>query len=123
MTVDGLEEFTAGHEFGFRQLRGSALPRRLAGLSDMPAYFFHIRTPEALLVDDVGIELRDLEQVRVEAVRGARSMMASSLKAGHAVDHQVFEICNEAGELVLRLRFRDVLTVPDDPSAPISGKN
>lgn len=79
----------------------------------MPRYFFNVRSPAGLSVDDVGVELTSQAQVEIEAVKGARGLMAEELKAGRPVDHQSFEVFGEDGRLVLTLRFRDVLFVPD----------
>ncbi|TDR85306.1 DUF6894 family protein [Enterovirga rhinocerotis] len=75
----------------------------------MPRYFFHIRSPDMFMPDEVGIELRDLDAARAAAIQGARDIMAENLRAGRGVDHQRFEICDEAGNLDLVLTFRDVL--------------
>ena len=80
----------------------------------MPRYFFDISTPSTFLRDDVGVEFETFNEVKVEAIKGARGIMAEDLQAGRPVDHQQFEIRDDVGELVLTLRFRDVLTLPDD---------
>ena len=80
----------------------------------MPRYFFDISTPSTFLRDDIGVEFETFHQVKVEATKGARGIMAADLQAGRPVDHQQFEVRDEVGELVLTLRFRDVLTVPDE---------
>ena len=62
----------------------------------------------------MGVELADLDRVEIEAIRGARGLMAADLQAGLPVDHQQFEVRDETGATVLTLRFRDVISVPDD---------
>lgn len=79
----------------------------------MPRYYFDISSPGAFLRDESGVEFEHLDQVEPAAVEGARGMMAEDLKAGRPIDHQQFEIRDEGGSLVLTLRFRDVLTLPD----------
>lgn len=79
----------------------------------MPRYFFHIRSPDTFLEDEVGVDLRDLDQVRAEARQGARDIMAEDLRAGRTIDHQRFEICDADGVVVLGLVFRDVLPLPE----------
>lgn len=79
----------------------------------MPIYFFHIRSPTALLVDEVGLELRDLDEARATAEQGACDIMAEDLKAGREIDHQSFEVFTEDGKLALVLVFRDVLRFPN----------
>ena len=80
----------------------------------MPLYFFDISAPGTFLQDDVGVAFEHLDQVRAEAIKGARGIMAEDLQAGRPVDHQQFEVRDEGGARVLTLRFRDVLTLPDD---------
>ena len=79
----------------------------------MPRYFFNILSPgTAALRDDLGVVLKDIEEVRIEAVKGARGIMAEDLRGGRPVDHQRFEVVDESGLIVLTLPFRDVLTLP-----------
>ena len=80
----------------------------------MPRFFFNISSPTTFLPDDIGVEFETLDQVRIEAIKGARGIMAEDLQAGRPVDHQQFQVHDATGILVLVLRFRDVLTVPDN---------
>ncbi len=75
----------------------------------MPRYYFHIMSPGTCLPDEVGVELPDVDHVRTEAQQGARDIMAEDLRAGRTVDHQAFEVRDQAGELVFALTFRDML--------------
>lgn len=79
----------------------------------MPRYYFHISSSDTFVRDEIGVEFDRLDQVEPEAIKGAREILAEYLKAGRPVDHQQFEIRDQAGALVLTLRFRDVMTVPD----------
>ena len=100
-------QLTIGYVFGLRWLRGVALPRINGGI--VPKFFFHIRGPDAFIEDDVGVELRDIDHVKAEAQQGARDIVAADLRAGRMIDHQSFEICDERGEIVLVLAFRDMV--------------
>ncbi len=86
----------------------------------MPTYFYNIRSPEGYSADETGIFFVDADQAREEAVLGARGMLAQDLKAGRPVDHQQFEVTDEAGALVFTLRFRDVIDVPAQASGQSS---
>ena len=83
----------------------------------MPRFFYNTMSPDTALIDDVGIVLTDLAEVHSEAVKGARGIMAEDLLAGRPVDHQRFEVMDESGRLVMKLVFRDVLTLPGDSNS------
>ncbi len=84
----------------------------------MPTFYYNIRSPKGYSADEIGIVFADPDQARVEAVLGARGMLAEDLKAGRPIDHQQFEVTDEAGALVFTLRFRDVVDVPAQPTVP-----
>ena len=75
----------------------------------MPRFFFHLRSPETFLEDEIGLELPDIGHVKAEAQQGARDVMAEDLRAGRIIDHHSFEICDEGGETVLVVTFRDMV--------------
>lgn len=45
-------------------------------------YFFHLREPGAFLADEEGLELSDLNAVKIAAIAGARSIIAGDAMAG-----------------------------------------
>ncbi len=45
----------------------------------MERFFFHIMNGKAIL-DDIGIELADMDQVRAEAIRASGQMLSSGLQ-------------------------------------------
>ena len=75
----------------------------------MPIFFLHLRESGERIEDPQGTSFPSLMSARAEAIRAAREMMAESLRQGLPLDHEQIEICNEAGELVEVVRFRDVL--------------
>jgi hypothetical protein len=79
----------------------------------MPRYFFHIRGSDGLIRDPDGSDLPDLNAARIEAEKAARDLLANLLRAGEALDGQVFEISDEHGQLLESLPFRSVLRLPD----------
>lgn len=78
----------------------------------MPKYYLNIRSKDGLIIDPDGIDRPDLDQVRAEAVAGAREILAAQLIAGEPLDGQQIEICSEAGELLDVIRFSDMIIVP-----------
>ena len=74
----------------------------------MPRYFLHLRADGRLIEDPDGSLLANLEEAHLEAVHGARDILAEQLRCGVPLNGQQFEICDEAGTLVDTVRFRDV---------------
>ena len=87
------------------RLQTATLYRTLR-LPIMPRFYFHIRDGETLIEDPDGSELPDLEAARVEALEGARTILAEKVKAGAVVDGQRFEIVDESGAVRATLPFR-----------------
>jgi hypothetical protein len=77
----------------------------------MPRYFFHIRSPEEFIRDEEGIELADLDRVRWEAVEGAKGLLKQAIDQDRTLDHQEFEVADEAGRIVLTYPFRDAIKI------------
>jgi hypothetical protein len=75
----------------------------------MPRYFFHIRTDLAFIRDPDGSDLPDLNAARSEAAHSARHLLAALLRDGKVLDGQVFEIADEAGNVLERIPFHSVL--------------
>lgn len=75
----------------------------------MPLYFFDEITGVAVIEDDLGVELPDLEAARSEATKAAREQIAESAKAGFdALDWQ-FVVRDERRRLMFKLPFREAL--------------
>ncbi|RWM87823.1 MAG: hypothetical protein EOR84_29025 [Mesorhizobium sp.] len=83
----------------------------------MPRYFFHIRSEDGHLVEDLeGQEFADLAQAEENAMASAKEILAEGLLSGKPVlTGAVFEICNEKHALVLRFPFSDAATKPGAP--------
>ena len=70
----------------------------------MPRYFFHLRDGDALLADNEGEELRDLEAVRGYAVESARELLSLAVLSGSAGSlNQQIEVLDEGGRTVLTM--------------------
>jgi hypothetical protein len=70
----------------------------------MARFYFHVRDGETFTKDDEGVDLPDLEAVRWEAEQGARGFKKLFESRG-ALDHQCFEVTDEAGVVVLIYPF------------------
>jgi hypothetical protein len=77
----------------------------------MPRYYFHVREGSRVAEDPDGGAFIDLEAARDEALATAREMLAERLKAGRVLDGQQIDICDEAGETLATLRFREAFEV------------
>ena len=75
----------------------------------MTMYYFHLRDGRQYVPDETGMDLPDIEAARVEAVQGARDILADQLRAGEALDGQAIEIANAAGEVLEVVTFKDAL--------------
>jgi hypothetical protein len=69
---------------------------------------------DADIIDEDGMELRDLALAKHEAIRGARDMMAEQLVAGHPLKlfHRV-EIADEHGEVLAVIPFREIVLIQE----------
>ena len=75
----------------------------------MPKFFFNILTPDQLIVDDEGTELRDLNSAKEEAASSARDLIADARRAGGDVSGYVINVVDEAGQLVLVYSLKNLL--------------
>ena len=74
----------------------------------MPRYFFHFRNQDGLKEDYEGEELADLAAVKEAAIASAKEIIADGLLGGEAVlTGYSFEICDEAGVLLLTFPFSE----------------
>jgi hypothetical protein len=75
--------------------------------NDMPRFYFDVSDGASLTRDEVGLELRDVDQVRTEAVRALPDLARENLPDG---DELVFavHVRDENGQAIFRatLSFR-----------------
>jgi hypothetical protein len=76
----------------------------------MPRYFFHTVAGDGRREDFEGSDLPDLEQARLEAIKDARAMMSDAILAGRDISSRHMEVCNELGEILLKVQFKDAVT-------------
>jgi hypothetical protein len=72
-------------------------------------YYFHLREPNGIIVDDEGLELAGMDAVIAAATAGARSVIAGEAMAGRLPLRSVVEVDDESGERVLDLPFREAV--------------
>ena len=72
----------------------------------MPRYYFDLSDSAGLIVDDEGLELRDLDAVQAEAARALGGMVwdAGRIFKGSKAHQMVIDVRNDAGP-VMRVRL------------------
>lgn len=72
----------------------------------MPRYYFDMTDYNGLLVDDEGVELRDLDAVQEEAARSLADMARDAARGfkGSAVQQMTVEVRDDSGP-VLEAKF------------------
>ncbi|MDR7039785.1 hypothetical protein J2X36_004563 [Methylobacterium sp. BE186] len=84
----------------------------------MPWFYFHLRTPAGLELDDLGLELIGIEAAYLDACRTISTLTTDLL--AKKVDPRLcsFEITDSAGQLLLELPFTEILDKDRRPSPP-----
>ena len=77
----------------------------------MPRYHFHVHDGTGVAEDEEGRELADLDAARVEALKGARSLIAEEALAGRIDMGSRIEVTDGTAEVVLTVRFADAVTI------------
>jgi len=75
----------------------------------MPKLFFHLATPNGLVVDDEGIVVPDLNAAQIAVESAAKQLMAQALEEGSDVAGFCFNVVDEAGQQVLVYDFKNAL--------------
>lgn len=73
----------------------------------MPHFYLNVRDADGLLEDPEGSDLPDLDAAHLQALEGARDILAEMLRKGEVLDRQTIEITDEAGAVLAVVRFRD----------------
>jgi len=76
-------------------------------------YFFNVVKASETVHDFEGTELSCLEDARSEAIEDARALMSVAVLEGRDISSHRIEICDEAGNVLLVVPFRDALTRDD----------
>ena len=107
---------SSGRSTGFEPSEGGRNTARSLGLPTqrhqgigMPIYFFHIRGRDQFVRDLEGMDLPDLDAVRIEAREAAREIMAAGVRQGGEPDQRGFQVETEDGRTVLDYPFQEAL--------------
>jgi hypothetical protein len=77
----------------------------------VPRFYFHVCDGDGFSEDEEGLELADAGAARLEALRGARSLMAEELRRGELNLASFIEVEGEGGELLFTLTFDDAVEI------------
>ena len=77
----------------------------------MARYHFNLRERSGLVEDEEGRELAGMEEVRAEALRGVRSVVAEDVLQGRVDLSGVLEVVDSEGRSVFSLPFRDAVDI------------
>ena len=72
----------------------------------MPRYFFNIQRGDETIIDEEGIDLPDIDAVRLEARQGAKEILSEDLLKEVDHPHQAFIVRDETGQIVLTLDMK-----------------
>ena len=77
-------------------------------VASMTRYYFHFRDDAGVVLDEDGMELTTLSDVRRKALRGARWMLAASAVSTDRVGGGAVDVCDDHGRHVLTLSLDEV---------------
>ena len=77
----------------------------------MPRYYFHLEEGGSRITDDEGLSLPDATAAQAEAVKGARSIMASEVLNGTLPLAATLIVEDDAGAPIAALPFRDAVLI------------
>ncbi len=78
----------------------------------VPRYFFHVYD-DVIAEDEEGAELPNLAAARLNALRGARELIADQVRRGYMVRSHWIDVVDEQGEKVLTITFGDAVDIKD----------
>ncbi len=75
----------------------------------MPRFYFHLHDRFGAVPDPDARELADLDMVRAQALKGARSIICEDVRDGLVDLTGRIDVYDGAGELVLSLPFKEAV--------------
>jgi hypothetical protein len=76
----------------------------------VPRYYFHVHD-DLIAQDEEGVELPNLAAARLNALTGARDIIAAQVKHGYFVLSHWIDVVDEQGEKVLAVKFGDAVGI------------
>ena len=78
----------------------------------MPRYYFNVYD-DVIAEDEEGRELPNLAAARLEAIRGARGLIAEQASHGYVVLSHWIDVVDEQGATPLTVTFRDAVDIKE----------
>lgn len=78
----------------------------------MPRYFFHVYD-DVIAEDEEGAELPNVAAARLNALQGARDLIADQVKRGYFVLSHWIDVTDEQGEKVMTVKFGDAVDIKE----------
>ena len=78
----------------------------------MPRYFFSIYD-DVIAVDEEGLELPNEAAARLQALIGARDIIAAQVKHGYFVRSHWIDVADEKGQVLFKLTFAEAVDIKD----------
>lgn len=75
----------------------------------LPLFLFHLRTPDGLEEDDLGIELPDVEHAYLEAYRAIPETVVDLMRQGVEARDHVFVIADAEGAVLMEVPLSEPL--------------
>jgi hypothetical protein len=82
------------------------------GPSGMQIFYFNISESGVLVRDLEGLELSNIAEARLEALKGARSLLAAAVREGRLPLDDAIVVTDEAGRTVVELSFGESVGQP-----------
>jgi hypothetical protein len=101
------QEVHRGIGTAFEKRYGPKMTRREA------KYYFNVISASGTVMDYEGVELESLDDARDEALEDARFLMSAAILEGRDISARHIEVCNETGDVLMRIPFTDAITVSD----------
>jgi hypothetical protein len=79
----------------------------------VPRYFFHVYD-DIIAHDEEGAELPNVAAARLNALVGARELIAEQVKRGYFVLSHWIDVVDEEGITVLTVTFRDAVLIKEE---------
>lgn len=76
-------------------------------------YYLHIHYREEIVPDEEGIECAGLEQARLEAIRGIRSLLAEERRGGRVSLSGRIVVMGRDDRILLTVPFREAVRIAD----------
>ena len=81
----------------------------------MPRYFFSLRCPDGSVIDPDGAEFANAAEAYDMAARTARTLVATDTDTEVDGLRCVFEVADDAGEVVFELPFSEAVKAAESP--------